>query len=61
MVKNLLLCRKPGSIPGSGRFPWRKERPPTLVVLPGEFHGQRSLMDTSTPGFPVLHYLPEFA
>ena len=30
----------PGSIPGSGRFPWRREWQPTLVFLPGEFHGQ---------------------
>ena len=29
-----------GSIPGSGRFPWRREWQPTLVFLPGEFHGQ---------------------
>ena len=26
----------PGSIPGSGRFPWRREWLPTPVVLPGE-------------------------
>ena len=25
-----------GSIPGSGRFPWRREWQPTPVVLPGE-------------------------
>ena len=37
----------PGSIPGSGRFPWRKEWQPTPVFLPGEFHGQRSLVDYS--------------
>ena len=28
-----------GSIPGSGRFPWRGERLPTPVFRPGEFHG----------------------
>ena len=32
-----------GSIPGLGRFPWRKAWQPTPVFLPGEFHGQRSL------------------
>ena len=32
-----------GSIPGSGRFPWRREWLPTPVFLPGKFHGQRSL------------------
>ena len=26
-------------IPGSGRFPWRRERLPTPVFWPGEFHG----------------------
>ena len=25
------------------KIPWRKEWQPTLVFLPGEFHGQRSL------------------
>ena len=29
----------PGSIPGLGRFPWRRERLPTPVFWPGEFHG----------------------
>ena len=28
-----------GLIPGLGRFPWRRERLPTLVFWPGEFHG----------------------
>ena len=34
------------SIPGSGRFPWRREWEPTLVFLPGKSHGQRSLTAT---------------
>ena len=33
------------SIPGSGRFPWRRERLPTPVFWPGEFHGLRSPWD----------------
>ena len=33
----------PGSTPESGGFLWRREWRPTLVFLPGEFHGQRSL------------------
>ena len=33
----------PGSVPGLGRFPWRREWQPTLVFLAGESHGQRSL------------------
>ena len=31
------------SIPGLGRFPWRREWQPTPVFLPEESHGQRSL------------------
>ena len=31
------------SIPGLGRFPWRRKWQPTPVFLPGEAHGQRSL------------------
>ena len=33
----------PGSIPGSGRFPWRRKWQPTPVLLLGKSHGQRSL------------------
>ena len=35
--------RDNSSIPGSGRFPWRRAWQPTPVFLPGESHGQRSL------------------
>ena len=41
---------EPGSIPGSGRFPWRRKRLPTLVFLPGEFQGQMSLEGSSPWG-----------
>lgn len=39
-----------GSIPGPGRFPWRWERLPTPVSLPGEFHGLSSLAGYSPWG-----------
>ena len=39
-----------GSIPGLGRSSWRREWQPTPVFLPGEFHGQRSLMGYSPWG-----------
>ena len=39
-----------GSIPGSGRFPWRRAWQPTPVFLPGEAHGQRSLVGYSPQG-----------
>ena len=40
----------PGSIPGLGRFPWRRKWQPTPVLLPGESHGQRSLVGYSSWG-----------
>ena len=39
-----------GSIPGLGRFPWRREQLPSLVFLPREIHGQRSLAGYSPWG-----------
>ena len=33
-----------GSIPGLGRFPWRRKWQPTPVFLPGKSLGQRSLV-----------------
>jgi len=32
-------CRIPGFEPWVGKIPWRRERLPTLVFWPGEFHG----------------------
>ena len=39
-----------GSIPGSGRSPWRRPWQPTSVFVPGESHGQRSLEGCSLWG-----------
>ena len=39
-------CRRHG-FPWVGKIPWRREWQPTLVSLPEESHGQRSLMDYS--------------
>ena len=39
-----------GSIPGSGRSPWRRKWQLTPVFLPGESHGQRSLVGHSPRG-----------
>ena len=36
-----------GSIPGLGRFPWRRKWQPTPVLLSGESHGWRSLVGYS--------------
>ena len=43
MVRICLQCGRPGFNPGVGKIPWRWEWLHTLVFLPGEFHGQRSL------------------
>ena len=47
MVKNHSAnAGDPGSVPGLGRFPGEGNGN-TLVFLPGEFHGQRSLAGQS--------------
>ena len=54
VVKNLPAkaedVRDMGLIPGVGKIPWRRAWQPTLVYLPGEHHGQRSLMVYSPQG-----------
>ena len=42
MVRNLPEIQEAGFSLWIGRIPWRRERLPTPVFLPGEFHGQRS-------------------
>ena len=37
-------------VPGSARFPWRREWQPTAVFLPAQPHGQRSLAGCSPWG-----------
>ena len=46
-----------GSIPGPGRFHWRRKWQPTTVFLPGKSHGQRSLVGYSPWGRRVRHNL----
>ena len=41
---NCLQCRTPGLDPRVRKVSWRREWLPTPVILPGEFHGQRSLV-----------------
>ena len=38
--------------PWVGKIPWRRKWQPTPVFLPGEFHGQRSLVGYS-PWAPI--------
>ena len=48
VVKNLPAnagdLRRHGFDPWVGKIPWRKAWQPTPVFLPGEFHGQKSLV-----------------
>ena len=45
MVKN--LPANAADVRDAGFTPWRREWVPTPVFLPGEFHGQRSLVGYS--------------
>ena len=40
----------PAFNPWGGKIPWRRKYQPTPVFLPGEFHGQRSLVGNSPWG-----------
>ena len=55
LVKNL-----PRFDPWVGKIPWRREWQPTPVLLPGEFHGQRSLAGYSPWDCRVRHDLATF-
>ena len=46
--------RDVGSIPGSGRSPWRRAWPPTPIFLPGESDGQKGLAGDSPWDFREL-------
>ena len=43
-------CGRPGFNPWVGKIPWRRKWQPTPVLLPGESHGQRSLVGYSPQG-----------
>ena len=45
-----LQFKRPRFDPWFGKIPWRKKWQPTLVFLPREFHGQRSLVGYSPWG-----------
>ena len=50
MVKNPSAMQETGLNPWVGKIPWRREWLPTLVFLPGEFHGERNLAGYSLRG-----------
>ena len=47
MVKKLPAMQETSSVPGSGRSPEMRAWQPTPVFLPGQSHGQRSLVGYS--------------
>ena len=51
-VRNLPAMQETGSIPGSGRFPWRKNRLSTPVILgfPGSSDGKESACNVGDLG-----------
>ena len=49
-VKNCLQCRRPGFNPWVRNISWRRAWQPTPVFLPGESHGQRSLVGLPSMG-----------
>ena len=50
MVNNLPVMQETGFSPWVGKIPWRGEWLPSSVFLPGEFHGQRSLVGYKVHG-----------
>ena len=48
--KSACKCRRHGFDPWVGKIPWSRKWQPTPVVLPGKFHGQRSLASYSPWG-----------
>ena len=48
-------CKRHGFDPWVGKIPWRRVWQPTLVFLPGESHGQRSLEGFSLWGTRESH------
>ena len=51
MVKNPpASAQDMGSVTGFGKIPWKRKWQPTPVSLPGESHGQRSLVGYSPWG-----------
>ena len=44
-------CKKHGFNPWVGKISWRRAQQPTLVLKPGEYHEQRSLVGYGPRGF----------
>ena len=57
MVKNLPAMQKTRFDPWIGKIPWRRKWLPTPVFLPGESHGQSSLVVMSSNHLSLCHPL----
>ena len=53
---SLVAQRRSSFDPWVGNIPWRRDCQPTLVFLPGEFHGQRSLVLGATIELSLVLY-----
>ena len=63
LVKNLPAMWRPEYYSWVGKIPWRKERLPTPVFWPGEFHGQDSSWgdkESDTIECILLHFISKF-
>ena len=63
LVKNLPAMWRPGYDSWIGKIPWRKERLPTPVFWPGEFHGLDSswgYKELDTTERILLHFISKF-
>ena len=49
-----LQCKRPRFYPWIGKIPWKRKSQPTPVLLPGKFHGWRSLVSYSPWGCKEL-------
>ena len=56
MVKNLPAMWENWFDPSVGKIPWGRKWVPTPVFLPGESHGQKSLMGYSSMGLQRAGY-----
>ena len=54
MVKRLPAMQETRFDPWVGKIPWRRKWQPTPVLLPGKFHGWRSLVGYSPQGHKEL-------
>ena len=54
--QSLLQCGRPGFDPWVGKVPWRRERLPTPVFCPGEFHGYSPYIGKSWTQLSNFHF-----